>query len=379
MSTDADTATERVLAALEPNTTIYVVHGARNGAKQTFHLQTSCHALSGDTRVKSREYQHRPLRATCCSYCVHAAVETSDDARTAVGEDAAGMPDYGRCSHPEDGMVYACAECDEPNPYKRSDKHVAEGAARFRCSTCEATADRIVKRESHSHTRGTGGVSDRDDDLVPDGGQPAGTECCWDNAECPRDDCEGDLQQQDTFNVTCLSCRGVWSHVKTEAKHYLQTAGGETVAQKPITVTDGGQPAGDAEQTPCEGCDKPIRFDQARPYYKTADERFWHPDCLPEDYRPVDADADRDDDLVPGGGTHCEWCGAPLPEAGTVVENIYRPDGSHYETRTICNPCNCYGPPHDPRREQIEAAWTLATNMSPLERVGWKLIWRARR
>ena len=44
----------------------------------------------------------------------------------------------------------------------------------------------------------------------------------------------------------------------------------------------------DAEQTPCKVCGEPIRFDQARAYYKTADERFWHPDCLPAVHRSVD-------------------------------------------------------------------------------------------
>jgi hypothetical protein len=39
----------------------------------------------------------------------------------------------------------------------------------------------------------------------------------------------------------CLSCESIWSHVKTETKHYLQTADFETVAEKPITVTDGGR------------------------------------------------------------------------------------------------------------------------------------------
>jgi len=68
----------------------------------------------------------------------------------------------------------------------------------------------------------------------------SGTERCWDNEKCPRDDCEGELQQQDQFNVMCLSCEGIWSHVKTETKHYLQTVNFQTVAEKPVVMTDGG-------------------------------------------------------------------------------------------------------------------------------------------
>lgn len=37
-----------------------------------------------------------------------------------------------------------------------------------------------------------------------------------------------------------------------------------------------------AESTPCEACGNPVRFDTPDPYYKTADERFWHKNCWPE-------------------------------------------------------------------------------------------------
>jgi len=67
-----------------------------------------------------------------------------------------------------------------------------------------------------------------------------GTERCWDNEECPRDNCEGELQQQDKLNVTCLLCEAVWSHVKTRKKHYLQTVDFEIVAEKPVAMADGG-------------------------------------------------------------------------------------------------------------------------------------------
>mgnify|MGYP000215221440 CR=1 FL=1 len=77
--------------------------------------------------------------------------------------------------------------------------------------------------------------------------QPAtGTELCWDHEDCPRDDCSGELQQQDRFNVLCLSCEGVWTYVKTSTAHLLQTADCETVATKPIAMSDGGQSPGDA-------------------------------------------------------------------------------------------------------------------------------------
>ena len=36
------------------------------------------------------------------------------------------------------------------------------------------------------------------------------------------------------------------------------------------------------EATECEGCDGVVRFDNSDPYYKTPDDRFWHPECIPE-------------------------------------------------------------------------------------------------
>lgn len=44
-------------------------------------------------------------------------------------------------------------------------------------------------------------------------------------------------------------------------------------------------PVEDRESTPCEECGEPIFFDTARAYFKSPDERFWHPDCIPEKYR----------------------------------------------------------------------------------------------
>lgn len=62
----------------------------------------------------------------------------------------------------------------------------------------------------------------------------------WDHEDCPLDDCDGELQQQDKFNVMCLGCEAVWTHVKSGTKHYLQTEDFETVAEKPVAMTDGG-------------------------------------------------------------------------------------------------------------------------------------------
>ena len=77
--------------------------------------------------------------------------------------------------------------------------------------------------------------------------QPAaGTELCWDHEDYPRDDCDDELQQQDRFNVLCLACEGGWTYVKTSTAHLLQTADCETVATKPIAMSDGGQSPGDA-------------------------------------------------------------------------------------------------------------------------------------
>ena len=76
----------------------------------------------------------------------------------------------------------------------------------------------------------------------------------WDHEDCPRDDCDGELQQQDQFNVMCLSCESVWSHIKSETKHYLQTQDFETVAEKPVVMADGGQVEGDNERFVIVGC-----------------------------------------------------------------------------------------------------------------------------
>ena len=72
----------------------------------------------------------------------------------------------------------------------------------------------------------------------------------WDDEDCPHDWCEGELQQQDRFNVMCLQCESAWSHIRLPAtynepeKHCLQDADGELWAEKPAVATDGGMEAG---------------------------------------------------------------------------------------------------------------------------------------
>ncbi|SDL10234.1 hypothetical protein [Natronorubrum texcoconense] len=76
------------------------------------------------------------------------------------------------------------------------------------------------------------------DRLMTDGGTAG---YCWDDEDCPRDDCDGDLQQQDEFNVMCLSCNDVWAHWTDETEHHLVSPDEDTVARKPRVMTDGGR------------------------------------------------------------------------------------------------------------------------------------------
>lgn len=57
---------------------------------------------------------------------------------------------------------------------------------------------------------------------------------CWDHEDCPEDGCDGELQQQDRFNVMCLSCETVWGHSRTNSEHRLLTEDSEIAARKPI-------------------------------------------------------------------------------------------------------------------------------------------------
>jgi hypothetical protein len=66
-----------------------------------------------------------------------------------------------------------------------------------------------------------------------------GTERCWDHEDCPRGNCDGELQQQDRFNVMCLECEIVFTHQKDTDEHRL-IHDCKFVARKPRTVADGG-------------------------------------------------------------------------------------------------------------------------------------------
>ena len=41
----------------------------------------------------------------------------------------------------------------------------------------------------------------------------------WDNEDCPH--CEGELEQQDKYNVMCRDCMEIFEHRKTDSEHYL--------------------------------------------------------------------------------------------------------------------------------------------------------------
>lgn len=154
----------------------------------------------------------------------------------------------------DDGEVLACPECDKTPVVTNSTGGRNGGdCSKYRCPTCNAHFDEATVREDR------GGPGIRNDslaarledaepgDLVTDGGVDQddgevsqGTTLCWDHEDCPRDDCDGELQQQDRFNVMCLSCEHVWMHWKDETDHVLETEDHETVARKPRVATDGG-------------------------------------------------------------------------------------------------------------------------------------------
>lgn len=71
---------------------------------------------------------------------------------------------------------------------------------------------------------------------------------CWDHEDCPRDGCEGPLQQQDRYNVMCLSCGEDWAHYKDGDDHMLVTRDGETIARKARMVPDGGTGGAPADE-----------------------------------------------------------------------------------------------------------------------------------
>jgi len=56
----------------------------------------------------------------------------------------------------------------------------------------------------------------------------------WDSDGCPVGECDGELQQQDKFNVMCLSCESVWTHWQSSEEDLLVTEDNEIVARKAI-------------------------------------------------------------------------------------------------------------------------------------------------
>jgi hypothetical protein len=62
---------------------------------------------------------------------------------------------------------------------------------------------------------------------------------CWDHEDCPRGECDGELQQQDEYNVMCLSCERVWAHWKNADEHHLVSPDEKTVARKDRTLQAG--------------------------------------------------------------------------------------------------------------------------------------------
>lgn len=78
-------------------------------------------------------------------------------------------------------------------------------------------------------------------------------------------------------------------------------------------------------------------------------------------------------------GGSCDWCDAPLPEAGVFVVTKFGPDGERFEQDTLCSDCHTYGPPMSSRRERIELAWKIRPQMGRLERLCWALLRRVAR
>ncbi|ELZ23512.1 hypothetical protein C475_14603 [Halosimplex carlsbadense 2-9-1] len=96
-------------------------------------------------------------------------------------------------------------------------------------------SDRVaeMQREAHREARW-----EKFMDLSEDGWDDPGQ--CWDHEDCPRDGCDGELQQQDRFNAMCLTCENAWGHVRDQTTHYLQNEDGEIVVEKPVAAADGG-------------------------------------------------------------------------------------------------------------------------------------------
>ncbi|WP_251342405.1 hypothetical protein [Haloplanus halophilus] len=106
-----------------------------------------------------------------------------------------------------------------PAPDRREQERRARQAARSLVAWCErAGFDPVLVL-----------ASERESVPRADGGRGR----IWDHEDCPRDACDGELQQQDDFNVMCLSCEEVWGHHKNDEEHYLVSKESNIVARKP--------------------------------------------------------------------------------------------------------------------------------------------------
>lgn len=52
----------------------------------------------------------------------------------------------------------------------------------------------------------------------------------WDNRDCPND-CNGQLQQQDKYNVMCTTCKEVFTHVRNQNRNGLANSDGDIVVE----------------------------------------------------------------------------------------------------------------------------------------------------
>jgi hypothetical protein len=76
----------------------------------------------------------------------------------------------------------------------------------------------------------------------------------------------------------------------------------------------------------------------------------------------------------------CEWCEAPFPEAAANVIVSFDPDGCHSDTVGVCDSCReHWGVLSEAKKHRVRAARANKIAMSRLEKLGWRLIERARR
>lgn len=130
-------------------------------------------------------------------------------------------------------------------------------------------------------------VPPEEERLATDGGREhSGTSLCWDGHSCPIGGCDGELQQQDRFNVLCLECETVWTHYVTDEEHILSRPDQQHEFTKPRAETDGGrEQSGDRIDRGCPNCG----------CEKTETDRGWPSDQASETLRE-----------------QCAGCGYPL-------------------------------------------------------------------